>query len=313
MKIVNKLKTLVIKYFYDLFHFGFMIAHCNLWGEFADFNLIRGKLKQKVHDKRKRLIYKFLTKKYADFIKEYKSKDVKIGTNSKTIWCLWWQGIEKAPLIIQKCIESLKNNSGDYKVVIINSDNYSKYVNIPNNIMKKVEKGKISFVHFSDILRMALLSKHGGVWVDSTMYFYDNVFNSFDNVEFNSGKIHSDKKKEWLGFFIGGKPNKLFSFCYDFFIKYNSEYNKLINYFLIDYAIEIAYENFDDCHEYINNISNYNPNLFLLQSILNDKYDESKLNNVLYENKFFKLSYKYPLREKTSDGKLTNYGYIISK
>ena len=313
MKVINKAISMVSKFFYDLFHFGFKIAHYNFWGEFSGFDIIKGKLGERIDNKKHELIYKFLEKKYKELINEYKEKNI-INTNaSKTIWCCWWQGLDTAPIIVKKCIQSIKDNSGDYEVVIITKDNLNNYIDIPKNILEKVEKKKITFTHFSDIIRLGLLNKYGGIWVDATMYFCDNTFKYFDDVNFNSVKTIKEVEKDWTGFFIGGKPNKLFAFCYDMLIKYNTEYNKLINYFLIDLSIEMAYQNFEECNSYIKNISIINPNIFKLQSILNDKYDEKQLNELFVNDKFFKLSFKRPLKEKTNDGKLTNYGYLISK
>lgn len=40
---------------------------------------------------------------------------------------------------------------------------------MPEYIINKQKEGYIDITHFSDILRMMLLTKHGGIWMDSTL------------------------------------------------------------------------------------------------------------------------------------------------
>ena len=44
------------------------------------------------------------------------------------------------------------------------------------NIEEKFEKGKIGMAHFSDLLRISLLAKWGGMWIDSTALCTDEDF-----------------------------------------------------------------------------------------------------------------------------------------
>jgi hypothetical protein len=74
------------------------------------------------------------------------------------------------PPIVQSCFQSLCSHAGNHLVHLITQENISKYVTIPDYILRKVQEGKISFTHFSDILRMCLLYEHGGLWIDATVY-----------------------------------------------------------------------------------------------------------------------------------------------
>ena len=308
MKILKKLKNIISKYFYDLFHFNIKVAHYNFVGELADFNIIKGNKKDIIQNKRKEVIYNYLMKRYHDYINEYKNKSIEIGDNSKKIWCLWWQGLDNAPDLVKKCINSIKSNKGDYEFILLTKDNYRNYSDLPEFIIDKVNKGDITITHFSDILRGNLLKNHGGVWVDATMYFTYNVFDEFNNITFNSNR--QKNTGDYCGFFIGGKPNKIFYFLNDFLIKYNSDYKRLINYFLIDYTFLIMYRNFPECKDLIDNITINNGNLYELAKQFNNLYHEEEYKN-LTNNTFFKLTYKKDFKEYKND-KLTNYGYFIN-
>lgn len=313
MKLLKKINTMLSKYFYDLFHYGIKVAHYSLLGEFVDFNIIKGNKANKIYKNREESIYNFLIKKYSSLINEYKNKNIKVKDGKKIIWCLWWQGIENAPLLVQKCIKSIEKNKGDYEFVLLTKDNYDKYANIPHLILKQLDNKIISITHFSDILRSRLLSTHGGIWVDATMYFNENVFKNFDNKVFNSCSLdQNDIECDYTCFFMGGKPNKLFMFLYDFLIENRKHYKTNISYFMIDYIILIAYRNFDDCRRYIDEVTIKNKDIFKLNKIFNNIYDEDKYNSLLKNAKFFKLSYKKKYTEYEFN-KITNYGYFIKK
>jgi mannosyltransferase OCH1-like enzyme len=301
------------KFFYDIKHFGFSIAHYNLWGELADFNLLPFRLKMHIKHKRFDLTYKFLVTKYSDFIKNYKYKKINYGEGKKIIWCCWWQGEENAPEIVKICLKSIRKHNCGYEVIVISKNNYKKYVTIPKNILEKVNSGKITLIHFSDILRMALLKEYGGVWVDATMYITDDIFNNFSDINVNSNVVSNDESgNKWCGFFIGGKPNKLFDFVYEFIIKYNNDYDKLINYFLIDYAINIAYNNFEECKNDIDNITLHNNEIFSLSCSFNKEYNNKEYEKII-KNGFFKLSYKEKYSKLINNDKLTIFGEFIKE
>lgn len=316
MSIIKKLINIISKYFYDIKHFNICVAHYNFWCEFANFNLLPFGLNKKVKEKKFYYVYNFLSAKYADFIKGYTNEKTKAGINKKIIWCCWWQGEYNAPNLVKICINSIKKNACGYKVVIIDKTNYNKYISLPKNIIDKVENKKISITHLSDIIRMALLSKYGGIWVDATMYVRNDIFKKFDNINLNSNYPNliangygSDK---WCGFFIGGRSNKTFSFVYDFFIKYHHDYDRLINYFLIDYAIHIAYNNFQDCKNDIDNINIHNNDIFRLVEVFNLTYEKSEYEKLM-EKGFFKLTYKQHFNKYDKNGQLTNYGFFIKE
>jgi hypothetical protein len=83
-------------------------------------------------------------------------------TLPKTIWFLWLQGIEQAPVVVQKCYASwLKHNPG-WEVIFLDENNLTDYVSLkPRQVTKQA---------LSDILRINLLAKHGGIWVDATCF-----------------------------------------------------------------------------------------------------------------------------------------------
>lgn len=84
------------------------------------------------------------------------------NTLPKKIWFLWLQGLENAPLLVQKCYESWVENNHGWEVVLLDEQSISNY-------MPAVSKS-VTRQALSDILRINLLAAYGGVWVDATCY-----------------------------------------------------------------------------------------------------------------------------------------------
>lgn len=87
---------------------------------------------------------------------------------SKIIWTCWLQGEENAPELVRKCIESVRRFSNGYEVKLITWENISEYVEVPEYICRRLQKKQMQYAQFSDYLRVALLCRWGGVWMDST-------------------------------------------------------------------------------------------------------------------------------------------------
>lgn len=95
------------------------------------------------------------------------------STGSATIWWCWLQGLDAAPPIVKACYNSLVHGEWfkvhGYTVKVIDAKNWREYVELPGYIVEKLEKGRIPAAMFSDLLRVELLIKYGGTWIDSTV------------------------------------------------------------------------------------------------------------------------------------------------
>lgn len=115
-------------------------------------------------------ISKRLKKRYAHFEHSYSSQITIPNPYPDKIWVCWLQGEKNAPLLVKKCIASIRKYAADKEVIIITNDNLSQYITFPDFILKNKIKGRITNTHFSDIIRIYLLAKYGGIWIDATVY-----------------------------------------------------------------------------------------------------------------------------------------------
>jgi hypothetical protein len=77
--------------------------------------------------------------------------------------------MENAPELVNVCLESLRASIGG-DIIVLDAQNYTDYVTLPEYVTRKYKKGIIPPALFSDMLRLELLIKYGGTWIDSTVW-----------------------------------------------------------------------------------------------------------------------------------------------
>lgn len=255
-----------------------------------------------------------------EYLQKYASDTLPIGYNlsenikdDSPIWVYWHQGFNNAPPIVRKAYSNLQKYAGAHKVIALDKDNISEYVQFPTYIYEKMQSGKISLTHFSDLLRMALLSNIGGYWIDSTILLshplphYDTPFYSIRNGRFNLRHVNGGGM--WSAFFIGtGQKNAVAKYVLDLFLNYWEKEDWLIDYFLVDYSIAIAYYKFGVFKEIIDANPIDNAEVVKMATMLNCEFDRKTWNELYHSQVVHKLSWKLPLRKGN-----TIANYIINE
>ena len=121
------------------------------------------------------------------------------------IWIYWNKGIEQAPIIVQKCYESVCKHSNQ-KIILLNDQNLADYIRLPDYIEKKKDAGQIPMAGYADLMRFALLEHYGGTWIDSTVYLTDTGY--LFEIDLNSvNQVFFDKETKRVEFLALGKGN----------------------------------------------------------------------------------------------------------
>ena len=224
---------------------------------------------------------------------------------------MWYQGIENAPPIVKSCIQSVLLNRAEHPVYIIDKYNLEKFIKLPSYIKEKFNNGIISIPHLSDIVRMGLLLKYGGYWIDATYLVntpLTKVNTTFFSLRLNYCFGHPFINCQWAINFMAVSPNSFIStYGYAALLFYLKKYNSFISYFLLDYIISIAYNNVPEFKKVITNLPFVRCNIFSLVRKLN--YNST---NYSLKCSFNKLTYKMTFKVSNSGGK-TYYGYLIEK
>lgn len=179
------------------------------------------------------------------------SSDYSKCTIEKNIFVFWWDGFENAPTIVKQCLQSIQDVHEDFEIIQIDKNNYDKYTDINDEIVKGFELGKISIQTFSDILRFNLLKNNGGIWIDSTVFFvkkFDIINglkkNSINTLSFNSSHNFLKYKNcecSWSGYYFASRKNSVFTRTMnEIFEYYYLKYKDYPIYFFIDAALMVC-------------------------------------------------------------------------
>lgn len=254
---------------------------------------------RKICEKRHNTTREFLEKEFYEFIINYEFNTCN-QKNSKIIWTLWMQGYENAPELVKSTIDSIRKFAelNNFQFILLEENTIEKYIVFPKLIKEKMDLGVIDYTKISDILRVSLLAKYGGTWVDATIYMKEEFDSSLllqnyytiktGGIEDYSPNISNNR---WKGFFLSGNSS-LFSFTRDFFFEYYSRYDIAVDYLLIDYIFDMAYKYDEKIKNQMLELEKSNPNLFWLESHLGDKFDQKVWDNITETTKVFKTTYK---------------------
>jgi hypothetical protein len=105
----------------------------------------------------------------------------------KIIWS-YWSGSEK-PLSVKLAIHTWKKHNPDFYICILSESDLSTYVDI-NTFPKKFPK--LGQQHKADIVRLALLEKYGGFWLDSTIFLTQPLSIMWNIEDYEIGGYYAD-------------------------------------------------------------------------------------------------------------------------
>lgn len=280
---------------------------------------IGGPLDRCVCTYRHKLILSFLTQEMDTILK---ASPVTISINDSSIqprvWTCWWQGADQAPPLVQACLRRMSQVYPN-QVCIITKDNFQEYIEVPSHVLEKVKKGIITLTHFSDILRVGLLAKYGGLWLDATVYCHAPLSETLMQLPVYTCRFpasnydfHYPSPCFWTAFILGGnKQATLYKKMWEIFLSYWEKYDAMIDYFLVDYTIALLYAKCPDIKEELDQVPLNNEQVLKLMPRINEAYDSQTLQTILMNGNFSKLSYKQPCETQTTDGQKTFYEYIV--
>jgi len=262
-----------------------------------------------------------IQKRIIEIVGEEEINNIPPNTSPRTsepskIWFCWMQGEETMPEIPRLCLASLRKHANGHEVVVLNAENYRKYVSLSDHIIKLYESGKLIQAHFADILRVNLLAQHGGLWMDATLFVIKDIPESIFDIPFFSIKTietgYFISHCRWAVFCLAGQRNNvLFQKVADLFSVYLSRTNLFVDYFMFDQFIDILYQYNADVRLMIDNVPFNNSHIHDLSPILIQPLDRARFQKFTQDTYLFKLSWRLYSEEKLMENKDNYYHFLL--
>lgn len=300
-KVVTQFKKVngfkVLKQYWKLHVFFFVLAQVFLQGTSKkSLEIIRNAADNKVLN-RLRIKYRSEAVRIKQEIDQESYNKIESNQSKKYIWICWFQGIENAPDIVKKCVESVKRNTEGREIVFLTNETYPQYIKFPKEIAEKISAGIITGAHLSDLIRLELLTRYGGTWIDATVYISDT---NYPDYLFNSELFVFQKLKPALdgnplvlsNWFITSVPNHpILLMTKELLYSYWRRNNYLSHYFVFHIFFQIAIEYYPDEWRRVIPSSSSTPHILLLK--LFEDFDMNIWKGVQNQTSVHKLSYKF--------------------
>jgi len=187
---------------------------------------------------------------------------------------------------------------------VLSDANIGQFVEIPNYIKNNVN---ISKTLFSDILRVELLKKYGGAWLDATCLPTTSVTNLYQKV-FDVGEPESYQKSNFFAFTSGNYLSSWFlissrnhvipTLLSEYLAWYFKENEQPHHYFMFHLAFRALYFQhaaFRRAWDRTYRISSKKAHI--LQKNLQKPFDETEYRKILSQSPIHKLTYKLDVTE----------------
>lgn len=99
------------------------------------------------------------TDAFQAYVSPYLDRDI-----PRILWIFWAQGEDAAPPVVKKCIASWRRHNPDWDIRILDAHTAQALTMLPDL------PDNLPFRFKSNLLRLNLLARHGGVWADATTY-----------------------------------------------------------------------------------------------------------------------------------------------
>lgn len=266
-----------------------------------------------------------LIKRYEPLMRLKKKEIARLSLDhkhNKIVWFCWLQGIEQAPAIVKACYNSLQRhlvqefNVQGYEIKVIDNENWKEYVELPDNIVKKWEKKRIPAALFSDLLRLELLIKYGGTWIDSTVLctgFQDSssMFQECLDADlflFQYTKQHSIPVSISNWFITASTYNEVMIVLRDMLYAYWKDYNCTLDYYIFHLFFSMLSKEYPE--EILAMPYAQSVNSLVIMHHLGDKFNQEKWDKLKQRVSFHKLAFR--VSKEVKEDKENYFNKIIS-
>ena len=188
---------------------------------------------------------------------------------------------------------SVQRHARGREIVVLDDDTLSDHVTLPAHLLKK--RHSMGPTAFSDVLRVNLLARHGGTWIDASVLLTGDIGEVTSNLPFFVFTRANDPYMLSSWFIHSTADHPLVCAMRDLLTRYWAVENQVRAYFMLHFLFEAAvtlHADLRDIWRKMPIVSADGPHL--LQMSLDAGSNFERLKDVCRAIPVNKLSYKFP-------------------
>eukprot|EP01084_Bolivina_argentea_P317555 550602_1 len=199
--------------------------------------------------------------KATEFLNPGEVMDNEIHPIPRIIWT-FWNG-NPSP-IVRLCIDTWKRTNPEWKIILLNENNVNEYI-LKSDLPKYWDYYSGQYARLTDFMRLYLLCKYGGAWLDASIILNKKLTDIFplNNKKYEFWGGYADHNmspsksfivtpESWL--LISRPGNKFICLWYDEFYYYLNNYsttNKYITYLKHQKHVNWSISHYPLLHAYV--------------------------------------------------------------
>lgn len=215
----------------------------------------------------------------------------------------YWHDKNSLPPLIQLCRSSLKKYiSSEFDLIVLDENNYKEWIDSDLEAIRE----SVSKAFFTDLLRLRLLEKWGGFWLDATCLLSEDFYTATQTIRQQDQFFFAYINSRVGSWFIWSKPaNYVITMISEVLTLWWTQKNRLTNYFMIHDVIEMLYWVDDEYRKSWDDMHKLHPkNALSILRAYNIVCSEQEFNNMLLSSFVHKLNYKYDDTKIVKSGSL---------
>ncbi|TNH02786.1 hypothetical protein FHQ26_12220 [Testudinibacter sp. TR-2022] len=236
-------------------------------------------------------------------ITQYKIDNATPAGSYKIKVFTYWHDANSLPPLVSHCRASLKKYiSSEFDLIILDENNYKDWIDCDLENLRN----SISQAHFTDLLRLRLLEKWGGFWLDATCLLSEDFYTATHTIRQQEHFFFSYINSRVGNWFIWSKPHSyVITMISEVLTCWWAQKNRLTNYFMTHDIIEMLYWVDDEYRKHWDNMYKLHPkNALLILREYNTICSKDEFNIMLKSSFVHKLNYKYDTNKITKSGSL---------
>jgi hypothetical protein len=231
------------------------------------------------------------------------------GLGEFPVFSYWGQGYDQAPPVVLACRRALERHNPAAQLHFLDDATLPYYAEFPDTLLKA---SRDQPALFSDALRVELLARYGGIWLDATCLTTAPLTESVQNLVgsgFFAFNYVESRISSW--FMLAGRESRVVALLRAALLTWFEYGQQLVDYYLIHHIFEMLYrldDRFAAEWDSGRRLSSRPPHE--LQLVMYDEADPVKLRELLASSFVHKLTHK--LNRQYRAGHISPHSYLAA-